>query len=241
MSVIRCTHANRAARDAVSLDFGDLAREGEAMRIEAAKSAAKVVEEAQAIRKSLLESARKEGFEVGRAAGYRDGLAAGREEGHVAAMAEHAELLSNLEKAWTEALKDVERERASGVESLRTDGIRLAIEIAERIVRGVIAIDPSRVVAIAEAAIDAAARSSDLRILHHPDDAGLLAEAMPEMVSQFGGSRRIELVADASVGAGSVRVRSSGGGGVDASVDTQLARIAECLLPDSEARPERPA
>ena len=240
MAVIRSTQANRATRDAVSLDFGDLAREGEAMRLAASRSAAKVLEDAQVSRRSLLESAKKEGFESGRAAGYQEGLAAGRAEGHAAAMAQHAASLGQLELAWSEALKRVERERAAGVESLRTDGIRLAIEIAERIVRSAIAIDPARVAAIAEAAIDAAARASDLRILHHPADAAILSEAMPGFVAQFGGTRRIELVEDVSVDRGSVRLRSGGGGGVDAGISTQLARIAECLLPDGDAQPREP-
>ncbi len=237
MAVIRNAQAGQLARDAIVLDFGDLARQGELMRAQALKTANQVVSDAQAERKTLLEHAKREGYAVGHAEGLKAGLAAGRAEGLQRAMAERAAELRKLETAWQEALGRVERERAAGLESLRTDGIRLAIEIAERIVQGAIAIDPKRIVAIAESAIAAAAGGSDLRVMHAPQDHGVLAEAMPGLIARFAGARRIELVEDAALPAGSVVVRSGGGGGVDASLCTQLERIRDALLPDAAREP----
>jgi len=239
MAVIRNRQAVGVARDAVALDFGDLAKQGEMTRRAAEDEGIRIVTDARAERQRLIEGARKEGFAAGRKEGFGVGVAEGRAEGHAAAKAERIAELTQLEGAWGEALVRIEAERLKGVESLRIDGIRLAIGIAERVVRGTLAIEPGRVLALAEGAILAAARTSDLLVTHHPDDAALLIEAVPALMVRLGGSQRIGLAADAAVERGSVRVNTAGGGMVDASINTQLARIAECLLPDSgEARPE---
>lgn len=231
--MIRNMQAVGLSREAVALDFGDLAREGVAVRRAAEAAAATIVEDARAERRRLLEGARQEGLEAGKIEGFKAGLAAGTAQGVAAAMTERAGALRELEAAWSKALGNVERERVSGMESLRTDGIRLAIGIAERIVRGTLAIEPARVLAIAEGAIAEAARASDLVVVHHPEDARLLGDALPALLATLGGSRGIRLAADPATARGAVRVTSAGGGSVDASVETQLARLSECLLPET--------
>jgi flagellar assembly protein FliH len=108
--------------------------------------------------------------------------------------------------------------------------MRLALDIAEKIVGKALAEDPQIVASVLERAKQEVTEAREIRILLHPIDYELLAEIRPDLV-KWGeeNGRTIELVASAEVSRGGCRLETEIGM-VDATVPTQFAEIHRQLL-----------
>jgi flagellar biosynthesis/type III secretory pathway protein FliH len=255
MALIKHNHAVDIAKAAVVLDLGDLHRQGQLMIQAARDQAAAVIADAKAERTRIMQGAaeagRLEGFEKGRAAG----LIAGTEEGRKTAIAEMGPQLQKLETAWTTALTGFEAGRASMIYAAERDLMRLALKIAERIVKKRIAADPEAVLAQFRAVLDVIVRPTSLVLRVHPEDAKVLRDALPKLASQASMVKHVELFEDAALERGScvasmrgaqsegrgntadAETGASGGGGggeIDASISVQLQRLTEALLPGDQ-------
>jgi len=108
--------------------------------------------------------------------------------------------------------------------------VRLALEIAEKILGKAVAEDPEIVASVLERAKREVPDARWLRVRLHPADCRLLAELRPELVraGQEGG-RKIEVVASDEVGRGGCRIETEIGI-IDATIPTQLEEIKRQLL-----------
>lgn len=231
MALIRGASAVAAARDGVVLNLGDMARQGEAIVAAARKRADAIVREAEAERDRLITGASAEGREAGLREGEAQGRARGEELGREAAQKERAAALAAIEKSWTEALAAWERTRESIACEAREGVVRLAMEIARRIVKRHVEADPAAAVAQVEASLALIARPTELTVSVHPLDRGVVEAALPGLARRLASGVGFELVGDEGVGRGGCVVRSRGalGGEIDATTATQAERIAEAL------------
>jgi len=240
VAVIKRADADTFARKAVSLHLGDLNREGDEMVARAKQEAGAILAEARAEAERLIANA----SEIGRAAGHEAGLAEGREKGHEdgysAALRASAETISHLESAWRGALDLLEADRARMVAEARLDIVRLASVFAERVVKRAVELDATTVERQIEAVVAAAVRPSRLVLAVHPDDDGPARDALPALMERIGSSADVEITTDASLRRGSCVARLAGGSIIDASVDTQIDRLIEAMLP-GEGREGRDA
>jgi len=231
MALIRGASAAAAARDAVALNLGDMACQGEAIVASARKRADGIVRDAQAERERLIAGAAEEG----RAAGLLDGEARGRAQGEKlgreAAQKERVAALAAIEKSWTESLDGWERTREAIAGEARKGVVALALEIARRIVKRQVEADPGAAVAQVEAALALISRPTELTVSVHPQDRAVVEAALPALARKFAAGKGAELVEDESVGRGGCVLRSRGalGGEVDATIAAQAERIAEAL------------
>lgn len=230
MAVIKHAERDRLARHAVVLDLGDLRRAAEALEAEAKAKARSIVEEAEAERRRLIDGAAEEGRRAGHAEGLAAGLAEGRAQGREEALARHAEEFRRLAESWSLALAEFERRREDLLLDARGQVIALAVAIAERITRRVIRLDATVVQDQLRAALGLAVNPSRLVVRSHPDDAALLREVMSGLADRLGGGEHASFETDESLSRGSV-VLAMDHGEVDASIETQLNRIVEALLP----------
>lgn len=228
MAVIRQSDALRMAEHAVTLDLGDLRAQGDAIITHARVKAQAEIDAGLAQRQKLIAGAaevgRKQGYDDGYAQGLDAGRAAGAAEAKAAAAAQHAQ----LDKAWAAALASFEQQRAAMMSQARQDVLALALLLTRRVVKRAIAADPTLVVDQAAAAIAAAARSTRLTLKVHPEDEPLVRDALPTLLQ--GRADHAELKADPSLTRGSCTAHTAGGGSVDASIETQLDRIADALV-----------
>lgn len=231
MAIIRQADARRLAEQAIALDLGDLRRQGEAIIARAQEQASVIVAQARAQREDLLRGAEAQGRAQGLEVGRREGLEQGRAQGRTEALAQQREALTSLHAAWSGALDQFERTRGMLLEDAREDVVRLAVSLAERIVKRAIALDPSLVISQVEATLAILAQPTRATILVHPDDEPLVREAMPQIASRLANARDAALATDAGLSRGSCVVRTQGGGVLDAEVVRQLERICEALLP----------
>lgn len=234
MAVIRQSEARRLAEEAITLDLGDLQRQGDALVARAREQASAVVAQAQAERERIMrgieEQARKEGFAKGQA----EGMEAGRRAGHEAALKERRQQLETIEKNWAGALGEFEQQRAGMLQQAREDVLTLAVMLAQRVVRRQFEVDPSLVIEQVEACLRTVAKPTALTITIAAADEAVVRAALPQVLARVGNAHSAALQVDAAAPRGTCVARSAGGGVVDASVETQLGRIVASLVPARE-------
>jgi len=151
----------------------------------------------------------------------REGLAAGRE----AARAELDAALAALADM-AGALRD---HREALAETAAEEATVLAVEIAAKLVRAEVAAVPERVVDVLRGAIRRASDRSRLVARVHPDDLAVCRDAAAEVTERMGGIGAFEVVDDPRIGRGSCLLET-GTGDVDATFESQLARVLEALV-----------
>ena len=233
MAILKGNTAENPSRHAIALDLGDLRTQGELVVAHAKKKAEQIVAEANAERQRLISTASAEGYAAGLAKGTAEGLRQGRQHGADAAMAERRAALDGLDTAWLALANEIMVQREDMMAEASRNVIKLAIAIAERVVRRTVEADPACVVQQVEAALAMVMRPTRVVVRINPADRGLVAAALPLLTERLAHGVHLELLDDATMGRGScgLRMTESMGGMIDATLDTQLARIAEMLVP----------
>jgi len=156
-------------------------------------------------------------------AGFRAGETAARKslEGEVRA---------EIEKL-TATIVEVASLRAEAIHRAEVDTVRLAIEIARRVLHRELTVDTSALGALVKAALEKLQNQEVFRVRVHPDQAQIVRSCLDAM----GRSQAIEVIHDVAQEKGGAVFEISRGA-LDASVETQLREI-ECGLADQiEAR-----
>lgn len=237
MAIIKSAKTNESARRAVVLDLGDLRAEAARLERDATERARAIIDEAQRERERLLDTQRSEGYDDGFEEGRAAGLESGRTDGRSEALESQRERIEQALDAWNAALGQFETQRAELQESARQDVIRLALEIAQKVIHRAIEHDPDLVRAQLDAALEHTLAPSRLTIEAHADDLAKLEDVLPQLSQRLGGCEQIVLRELTGASPGSIRL-STGRGEIDATIETQVARIVGALLPAStgEAR-----
>ena len=238
MAVIKKSEAVSAARNAVVLDLGDIARQAELLRLRAEEQAEAIVAEARAERTRLVKSGYDEGFAQGQKKGYAEGRKQGEEEGKQESTIAARVKLDEIERAWTEALDDFADGRHHLLVECKQNVIRLAISIAERVIHRAVEQDERVVLAQVEHALKLIGRPTRVAVLINPEDGAMVRRALPSISARLGAMEHVVLEEDTSIERGGCVVRTAEGGEIDASLATQIQRIAQTLIPQS-AREEK--
>lgn len=113
--------------------------------------------------------------------------------------------------------------------------VRLALAIAERIVKRTVALDNEMVVRQIQEAMKRVVGVERIRIRLNPADEELVRAQRTKLLTSADAVRELTLEADETIPRGSC-VLESDAGNVDASIATQLERIEAALFNDQEAR-----
>ncbi len=239
MALIRQAQSPNLTRDAVVLDLGDLARQGEMIKDGARAKAEEIVRAAHAERARILAGAAEEGRVEGARLGREEGVRQGLEQGRAQAIEEYKARLAKVEQAWVEALAGFATQRERLIEGARADVLDIALLAAEKVVKRALHLSPSLVIDQVGAVLEAVARPTESRIAVNPEDEPLVRAAMPALVQRLEAARHVHLETDATLERGSCVLRTPGAGEIDASIRAQLDRIVEAILPDRETRNPR--
>lgn len=231
MALIRSKQAAALVREAVVLDLGDLARQGEAIKKRAEAQADQILQKAREEARQLSQTASKQGHEQGHKAGLAQGHKEGLEAGRQEAFAKHAAALDALQKQWLEALNGFVEARQSLLAEARLDVLRLALAIAERVVFRTVEIDPTVIEDQMAEALGMLAKRSAVTIRVNPAELEQARTTLPELVSRMHQCEDASVLADESLTPGGC-VLQAGMTTIDASIETQLDRIVATLLPD---------
>ncbi len=234
MGLIKRADIEQYTRDALVLDLHDLEKRGQAV-IEAANAQAnQILRDAHAQRDQLISSATNDGRDQGYKEGFEQGLAEGVAKGIEEARAAQAQLLDQLSQMWIAQLDGFEQQRDTMLEQARTQIVELGAQIAQRVTRRVIELDPSVVLNEMEAILSSMTESTRLVLAVHPGDIELAQAQLPKMIERFAACEHAQVVTDPSLEPGSCVARTPSGGIIDASITTQLDRIISALLPTGE-------
>jgi flagellar assembly protein FliH len=179
---------------------------------EAAQKARRLVAAAEAEADRIRDEAR--------AVGYEEGFEAGRSE----ARAEFAPTAEAVTTA-LEGVRALEAELADRVEAQAVD---LAMHVAERVVSGVVAVEPARLLDVVRGALRTIVERERVTVLVHPEDLDLIRESVSELTGSLGGMEHLEVQEERRVGRGGAIIRTSFGE-VDARIETKLARAREAV------------
>ncbi len=236
MSVIKANHATPFIKDAIVLDLGDVGRQAERIRMAAEEKAAAIITDAERKAKQILADAAKGGFEEGKIAGLEAGLNEGRREGHAQALKEASEQLAQLQAAWSDVISQWDEQTRSMLTEARQLMLEFALKFAERLVHRVIEVDRSVVVDQLASALSLVLKPMSVTVRVNPSDLPIISEALPQLMAEFDHLEHIHLAEDPNVGSGGCVV-TYGQGQIDATIEKQMQRIVDLILPpDSEAQ-----
>ena len=216
-------------------DLGDREKRAAGIIDAARAEAARMICEAQTQAATLAGEAAPRGFAEGR----EQGLAEGREEGcrigRDEAIDQYTTQLASLAESWTAAIDAFEADRSATLQSAREDIIELALATGGRIARRVIEADPAVVQDQVAEVISLVTAPSAMTISIHPGARQLVQAARPAVRERWEKARQVAL-RDGPGREGGRGVLSTGTGVIDATLEKQIERIAEVLLPNSSAK-----
>ena len=230
MALIKHSKSQRLLKEAIVLDMGDLAKQAERILHNARAEAKQIHERAQVEAKKLIDAADERGYTDGFERGHAEGVIAGEKQGAQLALAERSTQIDQLITQWSGALKSWDESRAAILQEARDDILRFAIEVAKRVVHRTVQIDGSIVADQISAALALLSRPTTIKVAIHPHDRPLVDGILPELIGKLGSSEHVSIATDESITRGGCII-STEGGRVDATIDTQLQRIAEGVVP----------
>jgi flagellar assembly protein FliH len=234
MALIKHAATGSLEQEVIVLDLGDLRKQADDILRRAQEQAQQILVDARAEAAQLRVEAEAAGQAEGEKAGYQEGYEKGRQEGHAQAMAETAAELDAIQQSWTAALESWDADRRDMLIEARQSLLELALAVARKIVQRLPSVEPAVVAEQVAKAIDYVMRPGDVTIRIHPEDRAAVAEALPQMVARATKVEHATLVDDDQVSRGGC-VLDYGHGQVDATLDGQLDRIAEALMPAQDA------
>lgn len=245
MPLIKSNVADHLARSAIVLDLGDLQRQGALLIKQARDQAEAELAQARAGRARILAGASDQGRAEGFAKGLEEGRRKGVEDAYQAALNEHRQKLETLEANWSSVLAEFAAQREVLIQQATEDVVALALAIARRVIKRSIECDPNIVVDQVAAALAVVTRPTEVQIAVHPDDRPLVADALPGLLAALPMIRHAEVIEDKKAQRAGCVVRTRGdrvmndvgGGEIDASIQTQIDRIVELLVPQTQTPP----
>ncbi|HBW36435.1 FliH/SctL family protein [Desulfosporosinus sp. BICA1-9] len=180
LRVVSVSEEDQPSTNQEYLDWRETSYEEEAkakaaiILAEAKASAEQIIVQAQAeserLRQEVLKSAQDELYPAAKAEGYKEGRLAGEAEGKLAGEAEGKRLTEQANQLFQLAQRAVQEEYSKVDELL----LRLAIKIAERLVRASLAVEPQRLLAIIQALTLLPQERQGWRLHVSPHDVGWL-------------------------------------------------------------------
>jgi flagellar biosynthesis/type III secretory pathway protein FliH len=230
MPVLKNNSAAPLLREAVVLDLGDLARQGERLVAAARQRADRIIAQAQQQAEQLAAAAHQQASAQGRDEGLQQGVEEGRRQGRAEAFTQMQVQLQAVQQAWSDLAAQWQAMRAELEAQSRDAVVDFALQFAERIVHRVIEVDPTVIVDQVAAALEHVLQPLEVTVLIHPDDRPALQEAVPQLLEEFAHLTTIRLREDSEVARGGCELRF-GQGAVDARIDHQIERIVDLMLP----------
>lgn len=186
----------------------------------AQERAAKIVAKAREEADSIREEARRTGF--------AEGFAEGREQGESAARREAREAVDQVLRLLGRVAEEVTASRAKAASDLSGELLKLAMQIAEKIIRARVRFDREMAARAVADALRLMVGHSRVLVRLNPVDLEAVCRLEPDFRQHLGPSALLEIVSDEGVEPGGCLVETSVGV-VDARLATQLEEIGAAV------------
>ncbi|XAL99029.1 FliH/SctL family protein [Phycisphaeraceae bacterium D3-23] len=232
MPLLKSQLAPPAMKEAIVLDLGDLGAQAAKIRMRAEAEAERIIEDAHARAAAIVTQREQEADERGYAAGLERGRAEGQEQGKAQALAQAHEEIARLTATWTDVATQWETQRTAMQRDARQSVTAFALRAVEKIVHRVVETDTDTVARQVAAALELVLSQHDVVVRIHPDDRERIENTLPQIVERIGDLGHVLLADDPDVGPGGCAL-AFGSGHIDATIETQLERITDLVLPGS--------
>jgi Flagellar biosynthesis/type III secretory pathway protein len=192
----------------------------EAARAEAEAIRLKAIQDAERIR----EQARREGYQRGYDDGYHDGA----REAQQRADAELQHTIETLRAHLQQVIQGVHAQHEAYLKHAEAQMLDLALEVARKVVREELKLQPAHVLAIVRDALRRVHSFGRLRIRVNPLDVDLMRQNRPSLLQVVEGIEGIEIVEDRRVDQGGCIIETEQGV-YNARIRTQLGEIERAL------------
>lgn len=157
--------------------------------------------------------------------------AAGESEGRAAGIAAARAEMEPTLQAVGAAVEALDKLRDEAIAELEVDAVNLALQLAEQIVAGAVAVAPERLIDVAGVALRRIRDRQHVTLVVNPADLDLMSQSVAALQAQLGGIEHLNVQSDRRVGRGGVLARTVDGE-IDASIETQLSRAREIVHAD---------
>jgi flagellar assembly protein FliH len=212
-----------------AFSFEDLEGKARAILDQAHAQARRIVAEAKEEGRRHAAQLEKEAYPRGLEQGRRQGFEQARAEAADTALQEARQDLAQLVQALAAGLEAFEDSKRRLLASAECGLLELALAIARRVCKHDVGMSSAAACANARALLAMVRHEDDLELHVDPADYEKLRQTMPELVAATGRLAHVDVVADAAVGRGGC-VLHTRDGTIDASVETQLDRVAAALV-----------
>ena len=204
----------------VAFNFDDMAEKAgvylDGVRQQAGEVLTQAQQDAERIRRATEEESRKRGY------------ADGQKEIQRIVEVQLAEQLATLMPALAAVIDEIQQAKQAWLAHWERSAVRLAIAIAERIVRKQIEQHPEIPLEVVRETLRLVAGSSAVRVRLSPQDYDALQPQAEALVREMAGLGTCELAADPAITPGGCRVETAFGE-IDQRIETQIRRIEEEL------------
>lgn len=211
-------------------DLGELKHQASEIVGAARIEAGRILDAARAEATAHVGEAEPRGLAQGREQGLAEGRAEGERLGREEAIGRFTSQFEALAESWTAALGEFETLRHDMMQAARKDIVELAVTMAGKIARRVIEADPTVVEDQVAEVLGIVTASSRVTVSINPKDRVLVKSVLPALCERLAASADVELRDDTDIERGGC-VLTTGSGRIDATVETQLQRMAEALVP----------
>jgi flagellar assembly protein FliH len=160
--------------------------------------------------------------------GFSDGEKSGFDRGERAGQEAAAERLDGLLKSLAQQLSDLAHLQRRACRDLENEMVRLALDVARKVVGREVQIDVETVAGIVREAVNRVEHAENITIRMNPADLQRLAEQRPRLAGELAEAGRVRFEADASISCGGCRVESDSGD-IDARLE-QRFKIVEAAF-----------
>ncbi|NLY91221.1 MAG: hypothetical protein GX081_06390 [Firmicutes bacterium] len=173
------------------------------------------------------EQLKKEAYDTG----YQEGWATGQQEGEKAWAEKISAAEATLEEAKKEALNlinQAEKERAARIQDSEEEILKLAVDIAEKIINTELRVEPEKWLGMIRKAAHKIAGATEVTIRIAPEDEAFLIQNLRAIRSEFTEAPLIQIKTDVNLKSGDFMIQSNLGN-VDAKISQQLTKIFQAL------------
>ena len=232
---MKSENLGRASFQMEQFTFNDIEREADAIISSARDQASQVLKQANKDAELIRQDAQREGFEGGLAAGQQEGQQLGKQEALKQSLQAFNKSTEGLQKALGQLFSSLTNERGRLVAELKTELLKLSLTIAGRVVKRVIDCDHDTAIRNLEQAIALVDGASQVEVQLHPDDVASCEEFAKSILASAKQTPMLKVCASEVVTRGGC-VLHSNYGMVDATIESQISRLAEVIVPDADNR-----
>jgi len=229
MPLLKAHKSNSDANSPLVMNLASLENEGERIIARARAEADRILAEARARAEAEAKVVRDQSREAGFAEGHAQGLQEGQKQGHDEALAMVSQTLQDLAARWSRTIDNLEVQMPTHAADAKIDLVKLALAIAGKVTHQTALVEKAVVTATVEESLKLISAGRSVTLFISPAELQVIETYLPDMLVRLKTAGEVKILTDEAISPGGCRLEL-GSGVVDATLETQAARIAEELL-----------